>query len=67
MSCEVCSKPGVYDMKCIECAARHCRLQMYLSEGMKEEYITQIAQKYKHDLGRLNALVNKAPGSKIAA
>jgi len=56
MSCEVCNKPGVFNMECIQCAARHCRMQLYTSPGMRDEYIKAVASKYKHNADELKQL-----------
>lgn len=53
MCCEVCNKPGLFNMECIKCAARHCKMQLYPVAGMKEEYIKAVATKYKHNADEL--------------
>lgn len=50
--CKTCDT-NIYNMLCIKCAARHCKMMFYPPAMNKWEYVRQIAKKYGHEESKL--------------
>lgn len=53
MTCKDCETNHVYNMACINCAARHCRMMFYPDLSARWEYVKAVADKYGHEPKRL--------------
>jgi hypothetical protein len=54
--CKDCNT-NVYNMKCIRCAARHCKGAFYPDLSVKWEYVKQISAKYNHNARELAEII----------
>lgn len=52
MTCKDCGT-NVYNMACIDCAARHCRMKFYKADEDKWWYVKAIAIKHGHEPRKL--------------
>lgn len=52
MTCKDCGT-NVYNMACLNCAARHCRMMFYPPAISKWEYVKAVAEKYGHEPRKL--------------
>lgn len=52
MTCKDCNT-NTYNMACIDCAARHCRMKFYTADEDKWKYVKDIAIKHGHEPRKL--------------
>jgi hypothetical protein len=52
MTCKDC-ETHIYNMPCLNCAARHCRMIFYPQAMSKWAYVEAVAHRYGHDKKQL--------------
>lgn len=65
MTCKDCTSPHVYNMACIDCAARHCRMMFYPPAVNKWAYVEAVANKYRHEKRQLAEKVKELRNAEI--